>query len=572
MKIHFQKTLAVILTAVTIITSLSINTMAVYASESSQITKADIANAIAQKRGLYCAPTFIQEFVVNLDEAVNYFNQKAQEQADWNDIAVATAQEIKDSTTLQEKIETIYDAAVAETKSVYTCFDAVFGTVKRAFSPEVKAELMKDGNGGFILNYATHDPSKSVNALGEYGLTKDDYFDYENSESVAVYDEFVDAISTDIDAYVENHSTYWLVRIPSYKEYDYLTDVNKFKTKANYDAFQQFLDSLGENKVYTIHLNYSQQSFVYDEWPLDNTKAYASSTDINTAFCYFIDENWNQIDNYLYSFKSENNGYHVLIPYIYANDVNAIINGNWSTMVQYYVSGTIPDTYDSKYSYSYDTLRESLYSTAFPLTKTNQKYPVYTVSKNETYVKVYKTLTDAKNAYVNKPNYYINGSVYNNYDSSVDNSITYNASVNNGYIYNTIDNSVTSGMTEAEVQALIVSILEQLNNGSSGGNGGSGNGGSGSSGNGILDLVGGLGSLGNTLLSLLGNIIEIASGFIKQLGDIITGLTTGLQESTGQVGEMIASFFPFIPPEIISAITLGIVAIILIAVIKQIKG
>lgn len=570
MKIHIQKTLVVILTAVTIITSLSINTMAVYAAESNQITKADIANAIAQNRGLYCAPKFIQEFVVNLDEAVNYFNQKAQEQAEWNDIAVATAQEIKDSTTLQEKIETVYDAAIAETKSVYTCFDAVFGTVKRAFSPEVKAELMKDGKGGFILNYATHDPSKSVNALREYGLTKDDYFDYENSDSVAVYDEFVDSISTDIDTYIEEHSNYWIVRIPSYTELSILTDVNNFNTKKQYDGMQQFLQNIPDNQIYTMKIyRGGGYHFVYTQWNM-NYSYLLPYGDLKTSNLVMYNDNWEEITcGDFYAFNNPAGNENMFIPAEYAGCKDAIVK------CEFVEKTTKADTesYDPTYAYPYNNYLGKYRSYIMAFEYSNY----FTFSKEATYIKVYKTLDAIKSASVNKVNYYINGSVYNSYDSSVDNSITYNARVNNGYIYNTIDNSVTSGMTEAEVQALIVSILEQLNNGSSGGSGDSGNGGSdsgesGSGGSGILDFVGGLGSLGNTLLSLIGNIIEIASGFIKQLGDIITGLTTGLQSATGQVGEMIASFFPFIPPEIISAITLGIVAIILIAVIKQIKG
>lgn len=565
MKIHFQKTLAVILMAVTIITSLSINTMAVYAAESNQITKADIANAIAQKRGLYCAPTFIQEFVVNLDEAVNYFNQKVQEQADWNDIAVATAQEIKDSTTLQEKIETIYDAAIAETKSVYTCFDAVFGTVKKAFSPEVKAELMKDGNGGFILNYATHDPSKSVNALGEYGLTKDDYFDYENSDSVAVYDEFVDAFSTDFETYIKEYNDYYLVTVPSYRDVALLSDATKYPVKTRYDAVQRWCASWNIGDIYNVVID--ANGIVY------NKKTSADYLFYKSSYLTMCDSNWVYSGNYPYYYGLNISG-EVLIPYEFLNTPDAHKLTKTSSIRYYIPSSNITSEFDSETEYT--TAIGNYVEQRFTIEPLMSKTGL--CAKERTTVKIYKSIDAVKKSTTEKPNVYYSGDIYNSYDSSVDNSVTYNSGVNNGYIYTTIDNSVTTGMTEAEVQALIVSILENTNSGSgSGGSGDSGSGSgdsgdSGSGGSGIIDLIKGLGSLGDTLLSLIGNVIQIASGFIKQLGDIITGLTTGLQSACGQVGDLIASFFPFIPPEIISAITLGIVAIILIAVIKQIKG
>lgn len=165
--------------------------------------------------------------------------------------------------------------------------------------------------------------------------------------------------------------------------------------------------------------------------------------------------------------------------------------------------------------------------------------------------------------------YYLNYSSDDNrtyyYDSSY-NPVTYSSA------YETINNNIVNN-TSNDTYYNIINNYYQENDAEpsppSGDGGDSGNGG-GSGGSGILDLISGIGSVFDLILSVIGNIIELATGIIKQIFDIVTGLLEKVQSGVGSLGTIISDFFPFIPAEIMSCITLGIVLYILVGIIKKI--
>ena len=159
--------------------------------------------------------------------------------------------------------------------------------------------------------------------------------------------------------------------------------------------------------------------------------------------------------------------------------------------------------------------------------------------------------------------YYMNYSSDDNriyyYDSSY-NPVTYSNA------YETINNNIVNN-TSNDTYYNIINNYYQENDAEPSTPSGEG---SDSGGSGILDLISGIGSVFDLILSVIGNIIELATGIIKQIFDIVTGLLEKVQSGVGSLGTIISDFFPFIPAEIMSCITLGIVLYILVGIIKKI--
>lgn len=181
--------------------------------------------------------------------------------------------------------------------------------------------------------------------------------------------------------------------------------------------------------------------------------------------------------------------------------------------------------------------------------------------------KVYKSLSDFKTNSVGQSPYYISDS-YNTYQdttgsyntTTTDNSVTY------GDITNYINSFNTQNGKNPTPQEIKVYITVTNGNGGGSGNG-SGSGSGGDSGDlGIFDFLSRIGAV-------LGNLI-------KNLGNVLAELVEGLAETVNSLFESIPTVFntfmqgvfSWLPTELLSIITLGIAAMILVGIIKIFKG
>lgn len=199
----------------------------------------------------------------------------------------------------------------------------------------------------------------------------------------------------------------------------------------------------------------------------------------------------------------------------------------------------------------------------------------FLVSAEGETVKVWKSLDSFKQYDIGKQPYYTSQD-WNNYDYSQDNSKSYSESFvdnsikdsNNNTTYNEIVNNYQTGMTEKEVADLVETILKnQKDNSNKPSDNGGGSSGSGS-GSGLSDLLGGIASLFDFFASLIGNIISMIANFLTTLIDSL-GTFTSIFDG---FSEFLSSAFGFIPKEAIAVIISGVTAIVVLAIIKFLKG
>lgn len=193
-------------------------------------------------------------------------------------------------------------------------------------------------------------------------------------------------------------------------------------------------------------------------------------------------------------------------------------------------------------------------------------------------VRVYKTLESFKAHTVGKDSIYY-GSSYTNYDASVDNSYTFSGSYYNNtsttysheVIQQQIDNSTE--VNESTVNNIVNNyITNNYGDGSGTGNGsGSGSGSSGSwwdIGSGISAFVEGIAALLDFLLKLLGDLIGVISGFLVDLLAVMGQLVSVGDGFSG----LLKALFGFLPDECIALIVSGVGLMVIVGVVKMIKG
>ena len=104
---------------------------------------------------------------------------------------------------------------------------------------------------------------------------------------------------------------------------------------------------------------------------------------------------------------------------------------------------------------------------------------------------------------------------------------------------------------------------------SGGGSGDSGSGGDSGGGSGIGDALGKLfGVIGDLLIGLLGGAVELVTSLIVSLGDMLQQLLEFFSGFTA----FLAAAFPFLPEPVMIAISSGIILMIILAIIKFIRG
>ena len=201
------------------------------------------------------------------------------------------------------------------------------------------------------------------------------------------------------------------------------------------------------------------------------------------------------------------------------------------------------------------------------------------VAPTRTPIKVFKTVDAMKNYSVGNQPYYVTDS-FNNYNSSIDNSVTMTSTEyayyndNSTTMYQTIQNNITNyggEIDETTVQKIVDDAVKEIKdsivNSGNDGSGGSENGGSDNGGSGVGDLVGGIGKLLDTVLSLIGKVMGVVADFTQSILDLFTGFT----DFTDGFSNFLSGAFAFIPIEIWNVIQVGLSLMILLAVIKFLR-
>ena len=132
-----------------------------------------------------------------------------------------------------------------------------------------------------------------------------------------------------------------------------------------------------------------------------------------------------------------------------------------------------------------------------------------------------------------------------------------------------------SSLTEKEVQDIVdefyKKVLEAMvNSGGAGGGGGGESGGESGGGifGGLSDFIDSLGKLVDFVLKLLGGVV----GLIADLGNGILDILGSLTQFTDGFGLFLKEAFAFLPEEAVDIITLGISTVVVLAVIRAVKG
>lgn len=218
-------------------------------------------------------------------------------------------------------------------------------------------------------------------------------------------------------------------------------------------------------------------------------------------------------------------------------------------------------------------------------------YYVISNDSNKELVYVFSTLTDLKRYNSGYPQrYYLtqNG-IDGNYIPDLDNMTVQNINYyNSNYEYNEIINNIYPGMSPDDVLKLVTEILKQTGGGSGGGSGGSG-----SDDNLDLGFLGKIGTLISKLITGIGNLLtSIVEGVVNVFigedgnGGLIGTLVSLIDKIIGEngiiskltnlfdnsLGGFITSIFDWLPPEIVTLWSAGIILAILFGILRIIRG
>ena len=201
---------------------------------------------------------------------------------------------------------------------------------------------------------------------------------------------------------------------------------------------------------------------------------------------------------------------------------------------------------------------------SFPYVNSYESLYRYAISKNVIQYPMYSSVDIMKNYSLGNLPYYV----------APDNNVwTYNTTTNT---YTTTQTQLDSSLSYGDIQNYVNSnnvtdynqVYNYINNyySSGGGSGGSG-GGSGGSGSDVdWSWLGSIGEVIGGLISGLGNII---AGIISAIGSIITNLTETLPNI---FGSLINYLLPFLPTEITSLLSLLFLAVVIVGVVRLIRG
>lgn len=183
------------------------------------------------------------------------------------------------------------------------------------------------------------------------------------------------------------------------------------------------------------------------------------------------------------------------------------------------------------------------------------------------------------------------GSNYQNYDNSQDNSYTftgdyYEKAIDNRNYYEDINNSVTNyynentEVNEGDIYNIVNNYYTVIENDGNGGTGGSGGIGTGDNDGffskiwkGVNSILNGIGSVVGDVVDLLGRMIQEV---IESLGVVlVSGIETlfvTLTTFTSGFGTFMTATYGFLPPDGVAVLVAGITLMVVLGIIKFLKG
>lgn len=372
----------------------------------------------------------------------------------------------------------------------------------------------------FLLSYVTDQDGNIAgtvdNKIKRYNIGKD----------------FVNMTRKVVDAYIEEYEGYYL--IPTFTYEDITFDL--FSAKDHYEFVYEMMQGISDDDILSLNLYYRYVHSLNDVVLVGKKEETSFS---GMASYYF--------------------------PKVYT------YNENWSVVyhsyLSYNIAGSIPDISDESL-YTFQSLSNYL---SLYVNLLGDHWPCVFTSDGRS-IKIWKSLDSYKSYSIGKSNIYYSKD-YANYDSSVDNSVTftgdyYNGSYSHDVIQNNIDNSQT--IDESTVNNIVNNYITNNNYGDSSSGSGSGSGSDDwwNIGDGITSFVKGIAALLDFLLKLLGDLIGVISDFLVGLLAVLEKL--GVVGSS--FGDFLKEFFGFLPEEIIAMIVSGIGLLVIVGIIKLFKG
>lgn len=385
------------------------------------------------------------------------------------------------------------------------------------------------------------------------GLNNDEFNDFiingvsvGGDGKVSISDDIADSIKEFVNDYQTNN--------PDFK-YGYTSQIESFATgfgdKRWYNAIRNKIKA-NPDKVYFVVKQTTLQSTTntskfYDIGGINNcfklveVSNVASCVGLNTisgpsnSHWYsitFYNENWENITN-------DNNFRKIYV--FYQNDPYNLVEVDTEWGSNAHLGSEYDYGYINLMNYSINSVVSSGGIVQYPIYRTSDIMKQYSLGNQPYYV------------VPTNPNVMYNGGYYSLTDSQLGDSISYRDI-----------SSYVSTNNVSEYSTVINYINNYYSSGSGGGSGGDSGGGSG----GDIDWswLGRIGEIIGGLISALGNVV---AGIIEGIANLITSLTENLPNIFGQCVNWL---LPFIPQEIVSLLNALFLAILIVGVVRLIRG
>lgn len=333
------------------------------------------------------------------------------------------------------------------------------------------------------------------------------------------------------NAYLEANTGYWYAY--SFGSADYISYFG------SQDAYHQFVDILNSA------LSNGQQVIV-DKYGIYDAPRGIAVLPSGTLF-------------YKTSYVNSTNMYGTTPSYNWNDTIMPDKVYTWSSSAAQYTEGT-PSNWYNYYVYFAKEL-------STPLPSSNGTAYNCCVSVNRSTYIIYKNKDSLQNGSEGIQDYYvtdsynssINGS-YNTTTSNVENTI------NSNNVNNYINNYYVENGNYPSPNQINIYINQHINEGSGGG--GSGGDNDDDNNNNIWDFLNGIGEFLGNLISSLG---EVLTGILSLLTDVID-LFIGEDGLPNIFSQLVSYYLGFLPQEFLSLIELFVVCVLIVGIIKLIRG